>query len=256
MNYQALDNILKNTKEIFLKKESFDVIEKGRSNYVTSTDKEIECYLKKEFKKVIEDATFVLEESDKTFSNKYFVIDPLDGTYNYMRGIKTYGVSVALVENNELIYGALYDPNSDTLISSYEDKVYLNNLEYSKDFPKNLLKTSVVDLGTSPYIKSDAERIAKLLNKLLVEAIDVRRSGSTVINLMNLALGKIDGFIEPNLHIWDYLGGVKILNTLGLYTSNFKGEGISLTSIQDNFIGATSSKLGKELLNVVGEVYG
>ncbi len=256
MDYKALDNVVRNTKTIFLEEAAFNVEEKSRSNYVTNVDKKIENYLVQKLKEIVPDATFVLEESKKNFSNKYFVIDPLDGTYNFIRGIKIYGVSVALVDNNQLMYGSLYDPNSDTLISSYEDKVYLNNEEYLPGLNKRTISTSFVDLGTSPYVKAEANNIAALLSKLLVKAIDVRRSGSTVINLMNLALGKIDGFIEPNLSIWDYLGGVKILKTLGLYSSNFQGDEISLSKMNENFIGAANKDIGKELLKIIGEVYG
>lgn len=256
MNYSTLDKIIRSVKEIFDKVNDFQVAEKGRSNFVTTVDKEVEDYLVEKLSQIVPNATFVLEEEDKNFSNTYFVIDPLDGTYNFIRGIKIYGVSVALVHNNELTYGALYDPNSDTLISSYNDKVYLNDEEYLADFDKKSISTSIVDLGTSPYVKDEAKHISSLLNMLLLKAIDTRRSGSTVINLMNLALGKIDGFIEPNLSIWDYLGGVKILSTLGLYSSNFDGKDISLVKMKDNFIGATSPTLGKELLEVVEEVYG
>lgn len=253
MNFNAFDEIVKNTKLLF--DEKLEIKEKGCADFVTNTDIKIEQYLIKNLANLNYSSTFVTEESDKNFSKSYFVIDPLDGTTNYIRGIKCYGVSVAFVENDEIIYGALYDPNSDLLLSTYEGNVYLNGKEYHLDKSNKTLKDCLVDLGTSPYKKDDAHKLMTLAEKLLKSTLDLRRSGSTVINLMNLALGKIDIFLEPNLSIWDYLAGVAILKNLGCVSSNFKGETISNKRLKDNFISTNQPTLIKNILEIIEDVY-
>lgn len=252
MDYSSIDAIIYKTKD-FLKKD-FLVVEKGFADFVTSIDVQIEDFLVLELSKLFKDATFVLEEKEKSFSSNYFVIDPLDGTTNFLRGIYPYGLTLAYVKDQEVVYGAIYDFMNDLLLSSYGNKVYLNGQEYLYQGEKRDLRHALIDLGTSPYQK-DSKRLGMMVERLFMKCLDLRRSGSTAINILNVALGKLDAFLEYHLSLWDYLGGAFILKNLGLVSATYLGYPLSLESLNSSFVVASNEKLLKEILEICLDVY-
>ena len=252
MEFSSIDTIIKDTKKFL--NEDFSITEKGFANFVTSIDVKIEDYLVEKLSVLFPDATFVLEEKEKNFSSSYFVIDPLDGTTNFMRHIYPYGLSLAYIKHEEVIYGAIYDFQNDTLLSSYANKVYLNGREYFYRGNKSDLRHALIDLGTSPYHK-DSKRLGMMEERLFMRCLDLRRSGSTAINILNVALGKLDAFLEYHLSLWDYLAGTLILKNLGLCCSTYDGQPLDNKSLNSSFIAASNEKLLKEILEIVQNVY-
>lgn len=256
MDFCRVNEIILSTKKYFFDRKNVLVTLKSKDNFVTSIDKKIEDYLKDEFSKLDDEISFVLEEGEHEFSSKYLVIDPLDGTSNFIMDLACSGVSVAYVENGNIKYAALFNPYNDEFLYDIDNKVYLNGKLIEKKINNKNLSEGIIDLGTSPYNKSSSKNLFSLAENIYLNSIDLRRSGSTAVNLINVISGKILGFCEDNLSIWDFLAGYKMLKDLDMYASNFKGEDISLTKEKDSFICSSSKICYEELLKLIGEYYG
>ena len=200
----------------------------GSSNFVTEYDIKVQKYLEAELKKVFPECGFLAEEEgqgeNKIGEGYTFVIDPIDGTTNFMLGRRSSVVSVGLLKDGKPIFGGVYDP--------YNDKYYhavLGGGAYCNDRRISVSDRSpqsgVASLGTSPYYKDRfADGVGRLATGLLLEFGDIRRSGSAALDICAIACGECDGLCEHILSPWDYTAGVAILREAGGICSDFEGN--------------------------------
>lgn len=255
MDFCRVNEIIIATKDFLLNRDEISIVEKGVDNFVTNVDKNVENFLKENLSKLFPNSTFVCEESNPEFSDSYFVIDPLDGTTNFIKNLKCSAVSVAYVENGEIKYAALFNPFTDEFLYDIENQVFLNGKPLKKSVSNTSLKDCLVDIGTSPYDKSDSKNMFMMMNDVFKESIDLRRSGSTAVNLMNLVLGRLDVFLENNLSIRDYLAGKKMLDDMGYFCSNFKGKSINNTDLKSSFLCSRSKTAYDETIRILNKYY-
>ena len=258
MNYELLCNkvisIVKLTGN-FIRKEAmqFDVnkIEyKGLNDMVSYVDKTAEQKLVQNLDKLIPDAGFITEEKTISREGKVYkwIIDPLDGTTNFIHGIPAYGISVALYEENLPVLGVVYELNRGEMFYSYKGgSAFLNKKEIRVSANPDL-KSSLLATGF-PYYQFDKQaQYLKLLEEMMQKSHGVRRIGAAAIDLVYTACGRFDAFFEYNLQQWDFAAGCFIVQQAGGEVLDFSGGNDYFTKRE---ILATNGQLTKELLEAI-----
>jgi len=199
--------------------------EKGKQDFVTYVDKSAEEKLVKGLRKILPEAGFITEEgTDNKQQDIYnWIIDPLDGTTNFIHGSPPYAISVALNENKETILGVVYEITHDECFYSWKGaKAYLDNEEI------NVSKTDTVAgslIATGfPYNNFDRmEPFMRTLNHFFLNTHGVRRLGSAATDLAYVACGRYDAFYEYNLKSWDVAAGAFLVQQAGGKAGDFSG---------------------------------
>ncbi len=211
--------------------EDKEVTEKGSSvNLVTKYDKMIQDFLVSEFRRLLPDASFFDEEGegDKALTDGWcFVIDPIDGTTNFIRGFQHSAISVGLFKDKEAVIGVVLDPDLDNLYYAEKGKgAYLNGKPiHVSDCD---LAHSLVLFGTSPYNRELAHRTFSLAEQVFLHSLEIRRGGAAALDICYVAAGKADLYFEMILSPWDWAGATLILQEAG--GSAFTCDGSALTA--------------------------
>lgn len=188
----------------------------GHANFVTQADFEVQAFLLAELAKAVPEASFFAEEKENEALTDAptFMIDPIDGTMNFMRGRKCSCISVALLQNREPVLAAVLNPYAKELFHAEKGKgAFLNGQMIhvaEMDFEKAL-----ISLGTSPYDSELATKTLKAAKAFLLAAGDIRRTGSAAIDLCDVACGRSDVFWELTLSPWDFAAGALIVTEAG-----------------------------------------
>ncbi len=187
-------------------------------NNVTSADLAVEKYLNKNLLQLIDNSSFIGEESDKKEYNKEYlwIVDPIDGTANFIRDIGYSAISVALVKGDEVISGVVYNPYRDEMFYAEKGKgAYLNNSRISvsdRDLSHSFFCTAM-----SLYKKEYAKPCLNIMEKVYEKCEDIRRIGSAALELVYLACGRVDIFFEMRVFPWDFAAGEIIVKEAGGY---------------------------------------
>lgn len=192
--------------------------EKGSNvNLVTQFDKYIQDFIFKKMSEIIPDCSFLgeEEEGEKELKDGYcFIIDPIDGTTNFIKGFQHSAISVGLARDKELIMGVVYDPDKNNIY--YAEKgcgAYLNGEKI--EVSNAPLTNSLVLFGTCPYEHELAHKTFELTEEIFYKCIEVRRTGSAALDICYVASGKADLYYELILRPWDYAGATVILREAG-----------------------------------------
>jgi len=231
------------------------IVAKGKMDFVTEVDKEAEVRLINELKSLITDAGFIGEEGTSTLrGDRYnWIIDPLDGTTNFIHGVQPFCISIALQEVQELVIGVIYDPiHNECFHASKGKPAFLNDkiIEVSK---KTQLEDALIATGF-PY--TDFSRIDEYmdsLRELMTRTHGVRRLGSAAIDLAYVACGRYDAFYEYHLKPWDVAAGTVIIRQAGGEVCDFEGGDNFLFG--ENYVG-TNGSIHEELMEIVLRYFG
>lgn len=234
---EKIITIVKDAGEIILSahnQESAVTAKEGKKNFVTKYDVAVQEFLFSELGKAFPDAEFVGEEGDNNLSSKAlrFIIDPIDGTTNFMQDYRCSCISVALCKENDLIAGVVYNPYSNEIFSAEKGKgAYLNaqKIEVS-DRP---LSDGLALFGTSPYHPENTDETFALLRKVFDFSRDIRRSGSAAYDICMVACGRCEIFFEKALQPWDVAAGTLILKEAGGVAFNYEGNEINFSTPND-----------------------
>lgn len=184
---------------------------------VTEYDKKIQDFLFSRLSEVIPGCSFLGEEGDgnKELSDGYcFIIDPIDGTTNFIKGVQHSAISVGLAKDRELIMGVVLDPDLDNIYYAEKGRgAYLNGKKIHVSDCN--LQNSLVLFGTSPYNHELADKTFELTKQVFYKAIEVRRCGSAALDICYVAAGKADLYFELILRPWDFAGATVILREAG-----------------------------------------
>jgi myo-inositol-1(or 4)-monophosphatase len=229
---------------------------KDRSDFVTTVDKTCEqlavSFLRKRFP---QDEIFAEEGSSESgTSGRRWIIDPLDGTLNYIHNFPFFCISIALVDDkDDILCGAIYQPLLKELFTAERGGgAYYNNRRIKVS---RTLKTDYALLATGfPYKMHDhVDKYLALFKEMLLSTAGLRRPGSAALDLAYTACGKFDGFWEMNLHSWDIAAGALIVKEAGGIVTDFKGDNGYLKS--GNII-ASNGKLHGWMLERVQKHFG
>lgn len=205
--------------------DSLDVVEKQRHDYVSEVDRMAEAEILRELKRAYPRDAFLGEESGKAGNSRnVWVIDPLDGTRNYLRGFPHFSVSIGLLENGEPTLGVIYDPLRDELFTADRGNgAYLNDrrIRVSR---RDGLSGALLATGFPYRQRRHLDAQMGMMRALLQDAEDIRRSGSAALDLAYVAAGRFDGFFEIGLNVWDMAAGCVLVREAGGRYSDFIGR--------------------------------
>ena len=207
--------VLKASK-IVLEKDYAVMQKDSQINLVTQVDIDVQNALVIALKKILPDAGFIgeenhLEENDKEYC---WVIDPIDGTFNFIKGISHIGISVGLIKDNQPILGVVYNPFAKDLYTAAKGfgayrngkQIHVSNAPFEK---------SIMCTAMSLYNKDLAKTCSNIIYDVYMQANDVRRFGTTAMEICYLAAGLVELFFEIRVFPWDYAGAYAILQEAG-----------------------------------------
>lgn len=205
---------------------STDKIEhKGFNDLVSYVDKQAELLLVEGCRKILPTAGFITEEGTSTEKHDEFnwIIDPLDGTTNFTHGLSIYSISVALMQNDKIVLGVVYEINKDEFFHAIDGLGAFCNDELIRVSNNVHLKDSLLATGF-PYANFDGmESYLSILNSFMQCTHGLRRMGSAAVDLAYVACGRFEGFFEYNLNSYDVAAGALIVKEAGGFVSDFSG---------------------------------
>ena len=189
----------------------------GRRDVVTEYDRRVQALLTARLSKAVEGARFFCEESDRhddLRAERLFIIDPIDGTMNFVRGLNHSCISVACMHWGELCCAAVYNPYADELFTAVKGEgAFLNGRPIHVD--EGPLSETIVCCGTAPYKPGASGETFRLMKLAYDESLDVRRQGSAALDLCSVAAGRAGLYFELSLSLWDYAAGALLVQEAG-----------------------------------------
>lgn len=227
---------------------------KGLNDLVSYVDKTAEKTIVTELEKALPEAGFITEEKTTTkIGDRYnWIIDPLDGTTNFIHGVPSFSVSIALKEYDELVLGVVYEINLDECFYAWKDApAYLNGKEI-KVSHNPTVGGSLIATGFPYYDFDKQSAYIALFTELMKNCHGLRRLGSAAVDLAYTACGRFEAFYEYNLNPWDIAAGVVIVRQAGGQVVNYKGGDEVLNSRQ---LLATNGKITEEMLEIIQKYF-
>ena len=222
----------------------------GINNYVTELDKKAEQIIIDSIKKAYPEHNILAEESGSHNNNSDFtwIIDPIDGTTNFIHGHPEYSISIAFKQHDKVTHGVIFDPNRNDLYHAEAGKgAYLNDkrLRVSKI---NYLEDALIGTGFPTYDMNILDKYLAIFKEMLQNTAGHRRSGSAALDLAYVASGCLDGFWEFNLQPWDVAAGYILVKEAGGLVTDFNNTS---DFWKNGNIVAGNPKILPELLKVI-----
>lgn len=223
---QICKEIIRKAGHRLLEMHSFGIEEKTDfKNLVTSCDKDIQDYLMKELHQAVPDATFLCEENGETdiSGQTFFVIDPIDGTSNFIHDYKLSVISVAYADHEKVIWGMVYNPYMEEFFEGELGKgAYLNDKPIH--VRREPLEKCLVNFGTAPYYDDLRKESFALAEQVIQHCVDLRRTGSAAIDYCYTACGRCGLYFERLTQPWDFAAGIRIAMEAGAVVYNYDYE--------------------------------
>ena len=211
--------------------EKLQVSKKGQYDFVTKTDKNIEKILIEELTKTKKNYSFISEEIGSIYNkdkDNIWIIDPIDGTVNFLHGIPHFAISIALKSNNEIISGLIFDPIKNELFYAEKNNgAFFNNQRIRVSKKNNINECLFVTGG----------KIKKELN------LPYRKSGCAALDMAYVAAGRYDGYFQKELNLWDIAAGIILIQEAGGIINE-----IDLLNNKNIKVIASSSDINSKLL--------
>lgn len=203
-----------------------DIEEKSLNNLVSYVDKTAEKQLVEGLKTVLPGSQFLTEEGTVEYKSGEWewIIDPLDGTTNFIHNIPVFCISVALRKNEELVLGIIYDPNHKECFTAIRNKgAYLNGKPIQVSTAPSIA-TALIATGFPHRNFEGMDAYVQSLSYFFYRTRGLRRMGSAAIDLAYVACGRMDGFFELKLNPWDIAAGVLLVTEAGGRVGDFEGK--------------------------------
>ena len=216
---------------------------KGFNDLVSYVDKSAEQLLVDRLRNILPEAGFITEENTASAAGESYqwIIDPLDGTTNFVHGIPCFCVSVALAHNNKVVAGIIYEINLDECFYAWKGGGAWLNGDLIKVSPAKELKKSLIATGF-PYTNFDRlKEYMEVFDYCMHHTHGIRRLGSAAVDMAYVACGRFEGFYEYGLNAWDIAAGIIIIKEAGGKVSDFSGG--------DNYL------FGKEIISTNAGVF-
>jgi len=231
--------------------ENLQVSSKGPGDFVSSADRRTEKILIEELQKAHPEYGIITEETgiiNKSNIKNRWIIDPIDGTMNFLNGIPQFAISVGYEENNEIKCGVIFNPIMNEMFCAEKGNgAYLNNSRIRVSNKKKLLDSLLVTGGP--------KQSSKIRNKIFSEYINVsnnvsnvRKYGSAALDIAYVACGRFDGYWQRELNYWDIAAGIIILKEAGGFIDFFEEDASS--PLKKNIL-ATNSNIHEELRDLI-----
>ncbi|NUS37700.1 MAG: inositol monophosphatase [Lysobacter sp.] len=218
--------------------DTLNVVEKQRMDYASEVDGLAEAEIVKELRRANPEYAVLGEEGGAQKGNRgasryTWVIDPLDGTSNYLHGIPHWCVSIALLEGGEPIHGVVFDPLRNELFTASRGSGAVLNERRIRIGERNDLEGAMLITGFPPRERARAPAQLECLRALLEQAEDVRRTGSAALDLAWTACGRADAYFEAGLQPWDIAAGVLLVREAGGRVCDYRGANLTRLDVAD-----------------------
>lgn len=204
-------------------------IKSGVADLVTEYDKNIQEQLQIGLKNILPEAKFIGEEgsSDQLTDDGYaFVVDPIDGTTNFVKDYHISAISVALLKGKEVVAGVVYNPYLDEMFSAIKGQgAFLNGKKISVS--SQPIDKALILFGSSPYDKTLFPKTIEILTEYFYKALDIRRCGSAALDLCAVACGRAELYFELQTSPWDFAAGKLLVEEAGGVVTNLDGAPLS-----------------------------
>ena len=223
---------------------------KGVNDMVSYVDQTAEIKIVSGLSVLIPEAGFITEEKTTSITGEHYnwIIDPLDGTTNFIHGIPTYSVSIALKHDDELVLGVVYEINRDECFYAWKGGgAYLNSKSIKVSGAKKL-SDSLLSTGFPYYNFEKHVEYMKIFTGLMQKCHGLRRIGSAAVDLAYVACGRFDGYFEYNLNDYDMAAGVLIVREAGGMAFDFSGGEQPLDNRE---VIATNALIAEELVSYI-----
>ncbi|MBR4760963.1 MAG: inositol monophosphatase [Lachnospiraceae bacterium] len=219
--------------KIMLEASNPKVMEKsGHANFCTETDEKIQAFLIDNLSSICPEASFLGEEDGQdVFTAKMsrgfcFVIDPIDGTSNFIFAYRPSVISIALLKDGRPYLGVVYNPFDEMMFTAQSGKgAYLNGEPVMSS--KAPLSESLTVFGTAPYYEELRDQTFDAVKKLMPLCVDVRRSGTAAWDMCCVACGRCSLYFELKIQLWDYAAGALIASEAGCSVADIEGKPLS-----------------------------
>ena len=221
---------------------------------VSYVDKTAEQMIVSALEKLLPEAGFITEEKtvNRTGERYNWIIDPLDGTTNFIHGLPVYSVSIALQEYEELVLGVVYEINQDECFYAWKGAPAYLNGNVIKVSAAATISQSLLATGFPYYDFTKQPAYIGLFTELMKSCHGLRRLGSAAVDLAYTACGRFDAYYEYNLNAWDVAAGVLIVRQAGGDVLNFKGGNEVLNTRE---LLATNGKITGEMLETIAQYF-
>jgi len=238
--------------ELIAFRNKFAVREKAPADLVTDADLASEKAIRQLVESSYPKHTVLGEEgglgADREMAEYCWVVDPLDGTTNYVHGIPFYCVSIAVQKNGQTIVGAVFDPNREEMFAAADGQTAVAN-DIAIETTALQLHQAVLAVSLPPRPSKSRWEIARL-ERIANQCQAFRRTGSAALNLCYVAAGRIDGIWAPSLNLWDWAAGAVIVREAGGVVTDLSGD--PPTNETRGLVVAGNRQLHRELLAEVG----
>lgn len=229
---EEIQGVVREAAKLFTDRSAVGMIrEKGLYDYVTAVDEAVQQYIQEKLEALYPNIQFMGEEKDNStidMKGDVWVLDPVDGTTNLVHDYRNSAISLALISNREVILGIIYNPFSDEMYYAKKGEGSFLNGEKIHVSDAKAMGESLISIGTSPYFKDEAEENFKTFSQIFRECQDIRRCGAASLDLAHVACGRIDGYMENHLKLWDYAAGVLIVREAGGIVLNYEGQELQM----------------------------
>ena len=207
--------------------ENLQVMTKGPANFVTAADIRTQNTIYDELSYAKPDWSFIMEESKPirgSNPNSKFIIDPIDGTTNFMHGNPNFAISIAAEIDNKLEAALIYSPITDEMFIAERGKGAFLNDKRIRVASRKKLSESILITGIPHLGRGDIDLFLREMKTLIPEVAGIRRSGSAALDLAWLAAGRYDAFWERGLASWDIAAGILMIKEAGGYAQGINGK--------------------------------
>ena len=234
-------------KRRFLDRDKMVYKFKGPQDYLTATDGEVEALVRRRLLTTFPEDTFLGEEDGGQVSDCTWVVDPIDGTSNFARGIAYFCISIAFVFEGEAAIGVIYQPMSDELFAGSSGTGAFLNGEPIRCSKVASLDKALLEVGRASR-QPQAQYLA-MLDEVMRTGAGIRGAGSGALAIANVAAGRADACFENHMYSWDCLAGLVLVKESGGRVNDFlAGDGL----LKGNVIFASAPGIAEELSAVVG----
>ncbi|MCD7725591.1 MAG: inositol monophosphatase [Clostridiales bacterium] len=191
---------------------------KGVADYVTEVDFSVQKFIRESLEKLYPAIQFMGEEKDNAeidMDGTVWVLDPVDGTTNLIHDYHASAISLALLERREPVLGVIYNPYLQEMYWARKGEGSFCNGEPIHVSEVKTMQESLIAIGTSPYYKHMAACLFPVFQRIFEDCQDVRRSGSAAIDLACVAAGRVEGYFEKDLKLWDFAAGMLLVREAG-----------------------------------------
>jgi myo-inositol-1(or 4)-monophosphatase len=239
---RAADKAARSLKRDFGEVEQLQVSIKGPGEFVSNADTRAERVLRDELRKARPRFGLLMEESGIIAgedANHRWIVDPLDGTTNFLHGVPHFAISIGLEQNGEIVAGVVYDPSKDEMFWAEKGVgAYLNDRRLRVS-GRRQMNMALIATGTPLADRGDRPAFLAELDAMITATAGVRRLGAAALDLAYVAAGRFDGFWEWGLSPWDVAAGMLLVREAGGYVSEVGGgsdvlEGPSILAANDH----------------------